>query len=235
MKIENSQSHGFTLIELLVVIAIISLLVSILLPSLNRAKELAKRVVCASNLRNVAAAYVLYATEQSGNVPIPVGYASSAKQWNYLIWDPSGRGYIQFGYLYLAGLMSEPKLFYCPEDASFDVWWNPWPPETEDPTKWTRAGYSCRPEALWVSQASPPDPFPSLNDLGQKAIVADLLSSPSDMEVKHKDGVNAGYGDGSALWVDANAFKEPLEAITGWGSEFNPDLDDVWEAFDDQR
>ena len=80
-----------------------------------------------------------------------------------------------------------------------------------------------------------PDPFPSLNDLGQKAIVADLLSSPSDMEVKHKDGVNAGYGDGSALWVDANAFKEPLEAITGWGSEFNPDLDDVWEAFDDQR
>jgi prepilin-type N-terminal cleavage/methylation domain-containing protein/prepilin-type processing-associated H-X9-DG protein len=56
----NRQSKAFTLIELLVVIAIISLLLSLLLPSLNRAKALAESVVCKSNLKAVSAASKFY-------------------------------------------------------------------------------------------------------------------------------------------------------------------------------
>ena len=52
--------HGFTLIELLVVIAILSLLVSILMPSLNRAKFLAKNAICLSNEHQIALAMVTY-------------------------------------------------------------------------------------------------------------------------------------------------------------------------------
>ena len=52
--------EGFTLIELLVVIAIISLLVSILMPSLARAKAMAMRVICSSNLRSVHMGYLYY-------------------------------------------------------------------------------------------------------------------------------------------------------------------------------
>lgn len=55
--------HGFSLIELLVVIAVISLLVSILLPSLNRAKDLARRAVCASQIRSYGLANEFYANE----------------------------------------------------------------------------------------------------------------------------------------------------------------------------
>lgn len=47
------KAGGFTLIELLVVIAIISLLVSILLPSLRQAKEQAKTVVCKTDMRAI--------------------------------------------------------------------------------------------------------------------------------------------------------------------------------------
>lgn len=57
------KHKGFTLIELLVVIAIIALLVSILLPSLNRARELAKRTICGTQLKSIGNALATYNTE----------------------------------------------------------------------------------------------------------------------------------------------------------------------------
>ncbi len=60
---------AFTLIELLVVIAIIALLVSILMPSLQKAKELAKDVVCKSNQKSVAYGVLLYAEEYNDIYP----------------------------------------------------------------------------------------------------------------------------------------------------------------------
>ncbi len=69
-------SKGFTLIELLVVIAIIAVLLSILIPSLQLAKDQAKRVGCSANLRSLAMAAILYAEENDGHTPC------STVDWN---------------------------------------------------------------------------------------------------------------------------------------------------------
>ena len=61
---------GFTLIELLVVISIIALLMSILMPSLGRARELAKKVVCKSNLKQINLAMVMYTYDNNGYFPL---------------------------------------------------------------------------------------------------------------------------------------------------------------------
>ncbi|PHQ82769.1 MAG: hypothetical protein COB69_00875 [Phycisphaera sp.] len=66
----QKAKHGFTLIELLVVIAIIALLIGILLPSLSAARDTARNLKCASNMRQLVVGHMLYADTNDGiNIP----------------------------------------------------------------------------------------------------------------------------------------------------------------------
>ena len=69
MRRRSNRKSGFTLIELLVVIAIIALLISLLVPSLSRAKDLVKKVSCASNVRNMGLAITQYHMDFDGWLP----------------------------------------------------------------------------------------------------------------------------------------------------------------------
>lgn len=121
---------AFTLVELLVVIGIIALLVSILLPSLNRAREAAKRANCLSNLRGIGQFCVMYVNQNKGFLPI--GYSAdvdsanpTSNVWysvNYYIlrWNGSvgTERYVGLGLLIPGGQISsngeEGQIFYCP-------------------------------------------------------------------------------------------------------------------------
>lgn len=79
MAIKNGKK-GFTLIELLVVISIIALLMSVMMPSLGKARQLAKCVVCSNRLKQLSNVWYLYASDNNSKFPVGIS-------WNYgLAW-----------------------------------------------------------------------------------------------------------------------------------------------------
>jgi prepilin-type N-terminal cleavage/methylation domain-containing protein/prepilin-type processing-associated H-X9-DG protein len=110
------ERSAFTLIELLVVIAIIALLVSILLPSLNQAKELGRAVVCSSNMKAMGLAFQYYQEDWSGYALIP---------WER---DPGFHWYLQWPYVaayYAADVPISPGIMLKPEGTAMGGWYNP--------------------------------------------------------------------------------------------------------------
>jgi prepilin-type N-terminal cleavage/methylation domain-containing protein/prepilin-type processing-associated H-X9-DG protein len=98
---------GFTLIELLVVIAIIALLLSILMPSLSKVKNTAKRVVCQTNQHGLAQAYAAYASENDDRFIL----IESAQP--YYMTNRSGfGGFIENRHRFES--YTTPDQFYCP-------------------------------------------------------------------------------------------------------------------------
>ena len=85
----KTEKAGFTLIELLVVIAIIALLLGILLPSLSRVREAAKRAVCSNQVKQIGVAVVAYASDYDTHMPIynSNNANSQPRHWNGLIDD----------------------------------------------------------------------------------------------------------------------------------------------------
>lgn len=107
------MNKKFTLIELLVVVAIIGILLSLLLPSMGKAREKAKRAVCLSNNNQIFRGLTSYGTKN--NSVMPPGNATIGN-WHgidstYSLWDNKPYG---LAYLMTQNYLSSAEVFYCP-------------------------------------------------------------------------------------------------------------------------
>ncbi len=100
------KRSGFTLIELLVVVAIIALLVAILLPSLSRARTVAQRTACGTNMRSLAMGLRLYFAENDNQSPAVGSTSAGVRIWE-LSWPVA-----LAPYLGVAGIAEIPLSAY---------------------------------------------------------------------------------------------------------------------------
>lgn len=111
----KKQKTGFTLIELLVVIAIIALLLSIVMPAMRRAKFIAKRVVCSSQMKEGVLAFLYYGTtEGEGKLPLGAMGRSSLSAYE------KGEGWSQLDWIHktswlpVAENLKDTRCMICP-------------------------------------------------------------------------------------------------------------------------
>lgn len=186
----------------MVVIAIIALLVSILLPSLNRAKELARRVVCASNLRSIGLAAAIYASDE--NMYLPTSRYTREIGYQYDKPDtPEVEKPELYGTLY-PKYLSDPRCFYCPNSKSYwDKLYYGGPKGWPDSIR-SAYFYRGRPDG---SNSAGSEHNWSLDELPASAasfaVVADMFGSNTGSGGidPHGDGFEVLYADSHVVWV----------------------------------
>jgi prepilin-type N-terminal cleavage/methylation domain-containing protein/prepilin-type processing-associated H-X9-DG protein len=244
------KQKGFTLIELLVVIAIIALLLSIILPSLSKAKEYARKVICANNQRQCGMAVRIYAEQNNGVFPLQAN--------TYWAWDVS---YWTTDLILNSG--AEPDVFYCPVNRTMSAddmrFWRfsemmPLAPamsmSTPEPTDETNRKNMYRVSAyFWIFesitiQQSPPNPRIALTGIPARKWLYRMqyLQNPSSAEmitdaVLKQDGsyseIRGGLWDG---WQEMNSSNHLYRKgnIAGANVIF-ADGHSIWRRFEDLR
>ena len=216
--------RGFTLVELLLVVALIALLISILLPSLTRAKESAKRSVCQNQLKQIYEASIDYAMGQLRRFP-PRPQAWS--QYHVGNFDPPSNtdSYVMgFKLLVDAKTLPDASLLFCP----LDTWWSArthWP-DLPFGASWKPylSSYAQREELITADHFSMQNAPPSF------AYTADWFTTaiPANPFATHQDGWNTGFFDGAVGWRERTPV---IWAGINWSHDFTGQAQ-TWRRFD---
>ena len=195
---------AFTLIELLVVVAIIALLVSILVPSLQQAREQAKMVVCVSNERQMALGMSMYADDNQGWYPSHL--MSNKPAHSYFAWYMASGGYQNMGLVVAGGYHASLEALFCPSQRWLDIYEETYGPPNYGGVEFelgnfgltyvTRTDYSMRTFGEDDTTGKWRMPFTRI------AIGSDAIYMQVQRENAHRGSYNVFYSDGSAIRYD---------------------------------
>jgi prepilin-type N-terminal cleavage/methylation domain-containing protein/prepilin-type processing-associated H-X9-DG protein len=229
----RTRTAAFTLIELLVVIAIIAILAGLLLSVFGRSREQGNRTVCISNLRQLHALASRFASDNDGMLPI--GYRLGQKQFNTTLYAATGRHYVLLGKLIAAGIVTDPRIFFCPSEhditQAYNTKSNPYPVQAGTNLQ---GGYGTNPLVDWGSADFPNAPI-RLANVTRIPLIADGVGMPKRVDSRHSEGVNVIFSDGSASWVPREKLNPVLAGCTAISAGNNAAQDRIWQILADQN
>ncbi len=210
-----SRRKGFTLIELLVVVAIIAVLISILLPGLSRAREVARKTRCLSNQRQMGTAFHMYAQDHSDFGPYDhkdQSWGGNLNVWAY--WNMYTQFGLLFPYMGCPTQGKEPKdvttplVVVCPDDAFGRT-----DPQQFPSRYYFDPLYQYPATSYWMSwyvcsypSTDPASHVPLTNQPYNRAITTDIVWWwQPDFGGNHQfKGTTVLRVDGSVIWIDIN-------------------------------
>lgn len=251
----GARSSGFTLIDVLVSLVIIGVLMGLLLPSLSRASETARRVACQSNIRQIGLAIVMYADDHHGNMPPSVFLpANSVQRSNDRPQDmvtvllpeeerlPGRHPWDGLGILFADEYIGASKVFYCPSHTGEH-------PYRRYARQWNLdsmiageaqiiANYHYRGAAPSNgSRSRPGAAFQAITtnlyriDPSQSSLVSDAMRVASDYN--HKVGVNFFRADLTTHWYE-DSDKQFAQLLPQTLDDYDSRLkvEQAWDLFD---
>ncbi len=200
------RTNGFTLVELLVVIGIIALLISILLPSLARARGQAQTVACAANLRSMGQAIIMYAGQSKSSLPygywdgigspdgiVQSGNAVNGADWQLLLMSTVlKKGDGTYGTINGSQKSGVQNMFVCPS-------------ATQSPSQDRKLHYTCHPRLMpnldqsdmFVATALGKPPYLKTYKLGKikrATEIAMIFDAPQDQAGLTNNSYAVGHG-----------------------------------------
>jgi prepilin-type N-terminal cleavage/methylation domain-containing protein/prepilin-type processing-associated H-X9-DG protein len=198
---------AFTLVELLVVISIIAVLLAILMPSLQKARNQAKKVVCLSNMRQMGIVLITYLVDSDNHLPPSSCHLENPEQYWLCVLNKFGKS---------------PLLFRCPADKSklFIDWSRPLTEQPAD-ARWSSFGINA------LLDASPYNKTTNIRRQRNCIYIFEAPESWTSADHIHPDmWESLDYAKGSVAW---NRHNKTSNYVFTDGHAENLQMEKTWD------